>query len=231
MRGNPQKMRTANVPYGRLARLLFAYVIGPAVKTKSPHIDMGPSLRKFMARLGIAYDGRAGKNLTEGVEDLSAASFILGQWGDGTVRTQYARVVDEVSFWLEPDDGQRTFWTPEIVLSTKFHEQVQAHRVPVDMDHLALLMRSPRRMDLYTWLAYRTPQIPRGRSVRIALRELQPLFAADIAEFRKFKQSLQRDLKAVAKVWPHFNVEIRGDVVVLHRSLSPVPSRPLIQGN
>ena len=230
-RNNPDQFRDCDVPYGRLARLLFAYVIGQSVKTQSPTIDMGPSLRKFMTRLGISYDGRAGKKLTEAVEDLAAADFILGQWGDGAVRTQYARVVDEVSFWLEPDDGQRTFWTPEIVLSDKFHEQVQAHRVPVDMDHLALLMRSPRRMDVYTWLAYRTAQIPRGRSVRVPLKELQPLFAPDIAEFRLFKQRLQGDLKAVAKVWPHFNVDVQGDVLVLRWSESPVPSRPLIQGN
>lgn len=231
VRGDPQKMRTANVPYGRLARLLFAYVIGQAVKTGSSTIDMGTSLRNFMTRLGIAIDGRAAKKLTEAVEDLAAASFILGQWGDGVVRTKYARVVDEVSFWLEPDDGQRTFWTPEIVLSDKFHEQVQVHRVPVDMDHLALLMRSPRRMDVYTWLAYRTQDIARGRSVRIALRELQTLFAPDITNPKHFKLKLQTDLKAVAKVWPHFNVEIQGDMLVLRWSESPVPSRPMIQGN
>ncbi len=230
VRGDPRKMRTANVPYGRLARLLFAYVIGQVVKSKSPNIDMGTSLRNFMTRLGIAIDGRAGKKLTEAVEDLAAASFILGQWGDGTVHTEYARVVKQVSFWLEPDDGQRTFWTPEIVLTDDFHDQVQAHRVPVDMDHLAQF-RSPRRMDLYTWLSHRTAQIPRGRSVRIALRELQPFFAPDIAEIRYFKRKLQIDLKTIASVWPHFNVEIQGDMLVLHWSESPVPSQPMIQGN
>ena len=124
VRDNPQEMRTANVPHGRLARILFVYVIGQAVKTQSPTIEMGTSLRNFMTRLGIAIDGRAGKKLTEAVEDLAAASFILGQWGDGIVRTKYARVVDEISFWLEPDDGQRTFWTPELTLSDKFYEQV-----------------------------------------------------------------------------------------------------------
>ena len=230
-RDNPNSMHETNVPYGRLARLLFAYVIGQAVKTQSPTVDMGYSLRQFMTRIGITYDGRAGKNVTEAVEDLAEASFILGQWGDGAVRTQYARVVDEVSFWLEPDDGQRTFWTPEIVLSDKFYDQVLTHRMPVDMDHLAQLMRSPRRMDVYTWLAYRTAQIARGRSIRIPLGELQSIFAPDIANPKHFKLKLQTDLKAVATVWSHFNVEIQGDALMLRWSKSPVPSRPMIQGN
>ena len=230
-RANPHHMRLTNVPHGRLARLLLAYVIGQAVKTGSSTIDMGRSLRHFMTRLGIAIDGRAGKKLIEAVEDFAAAMFVFGYWGERSVLTKYARVVDEVAFWLETDDGQRTFWTPEIVLSDKFHDQVREHQVPIDLDHLALLMRSPRRMDVYTWLAYRTAQIPRGRGVQIPLRELQTLFAPDIAEFRLFKQRLQGDLKAVAKAWPHFNVEIQGDMLVLRWSESPVPSRPMIQGN
>ena len=222
-------LHETNVPYGRLARLLFAYVIGQAVKTRSPTVDMGSSLRKFMSRLQIAIDGRAGKKLTEAVEDLAAASFILAGWGDGTVHTQYARVVDEISFWIEPDESQRTFWTPEIVLSDRFHAQVQEHRMPVDMDHLARLMRSPRRMDLYTWLSYRTGVITRRRSVKISLRDLQPLFGPDITESWKFKQVLKRDLKALAQVWPRFNVDIQGDKMVLRWSESPVPRRPLIE--
>ena len=228
-RDNRNLLHETNVPYGRLARLLFAYVIGQAVKTRSPTVDMGPSLRKFMTRLQIAIDGRAGKKLTEAVEDLAAASFILAGWGDGTVHTQYARVVDEISFWIEPDESQRTFWTPEIVLSDRFHAQVQEHRMPVDMDHLARLMRSPRRMDLYTWLSYRTGVIQRRRSVKISLRDLQPLFGPDISESWKFKQVLTRDLKALAKVWPRFNVEIQGDKMVLRWSESPVPRRPLVE--
>lgn len=222
-RNNLDHFRDCDVPYGRLSRLLFAYVIGRAVKTGSSTIDMGRSLRAFMMRLGIAIDGRAGKKVTDAVEDLAAASFILGGWGDGAVHTRYARVVDEISFWIEPDATQRTFWTPEIVLSDRFHDQVLEHRMPVDMDHLARLMRSPRRMDLYTWLSYRTGVIPRRRDLKISLRDLQPLFGPDITDPNDFKKKTRSDLKAIANVWPHFNVEIQGDMLVLQWSESPVP--------
>ena len=230
VRDNPQEMRTANVPHGRLARILFAYVIGQSVKTKSPTIDMGTSLRHFMTRLGIAIDGRAGKKLTEAVEDLAAASFVLGQWGDGSVRTEYARVVKQVSFWLQPDDGQRSFWTPELTLSDDFHDQVQTHQVPIDIDHLSQI-RSPRRMDLYSFLAYRTGSIPRRRTVRIPLWELQPILGPDIANFKYFKQALQRDLKAIAQIYPHFDAGIQDDFLVLRWSPSPVPRRGQISAS
>ena len=223
-RNAPGVVRQTEVPYGRLARILFAYVIGQSVKTKSPTIDMGTSLRNFMARLGISYDGRAGKKLTDAVEDFAAAQFMIGHWGDRYAGARYARVVDTVEFWLEPDDGQRTFWTPELTLSDKFYEQVQAHQVPIDMDHLAAL-RSPRRMDFYVFLAYRTGLIPRRRVVRIPLPELQPILAPDISESRAFKRRLREDLRAIAKIYPHFNAEIQDDFLALRWSSSPIPRR------
>ena len=229
-RENAKQMRKTNVPFGRLARVLFAYVIGQAVKTQSPTIDMGTSLRNFMTRLGIAIDGRAGKKLTEAVEDFAAAHFSIGHWGDDHVRTGYARVVDEIEFWLQPDDGQRTFWTPELTLSDRFYAQVQDHQVPIDMDHLAQL-RSPRRMDVYTLLAYRTGLIARRRAVRVPLSELQPILAPDIADLKHFKQALQRDLKFIATIYPYFNAEIQGDMLVLRWSPSPVPRKPQITGS
>lgn len=47
-RDQTNTLRKTNVPYGRLARLLFAYVIGQAVKTRSPPVDMGRSLRPLI---------------------------------------------------------------------------------------------------------------------------------------------------------------------------------------
>ena len=140
-------------------------------------------------------------------------------------------IADSVSFWIEPDERQRTFWTPEIELSHGLYEQIQDHRVPVDIAHLVQLTRSPRRMDLYTWLAHKTVSIPSRGRVFVPLRDLQKIFALDISEFWRFKQKLRTDLKAIAKVWSHFRVEIRGDMLVLRYSDSPVPRLPQIARN
>ena len=225
-RENIGLMRTTNVPYGRYARLVLAYVIGQAVKSKSRRIDMGRSLRKFMDRLGISYDGRVGKKIGEAVEDIVAATFSIGRWGDKKVEAAYARMVNEIVLWVG-DDDERRIWTQEIRLSREFFDQLGEHQVPIDLDHYAAL-RSARRMDLYGNLAYETRAIPRRRSIKVSLHELHTRFGQDIAEYSKFKQILQFDLKAIAKVYPFFNVDIQGDMLVLRWSPSPVPGRPLI---
>ena len=224
-RGDPRTFRYCSVPYGYLARLLFAYISGQAVQTRSRHISLGHSMTKFMKRIGVAMDGRSGKKLVTAVEDIAAASFYLGYWTrDGSTHTKFARVANRASFWQMPkDENQVTLWTPEMEISADFYEQLQDHRVPIDIDHLASLTRSPRRMDLYTWLAYRTHAIKEGRRDAIPVRYLKPVFAPDIESIRLFKQRLKADLVAIGKVYPRFRAEVRDDVLVLHQSPPPVP--------
>ena len=224
-RGEPRIFRHCSVPYGYLARLLFTYISGQAVKTRSKHIDLGHSMTKFMRRLGIAIDGRSRKRLVTAVEDIAAASFYLGYWNqDGSAHTKFARVANRTSFWQMPkDENQVTLWTPEMEISADFYEQLQEHRVPIDVDHLANLTRSPRRMDLYTWLAYRTHTIKEGKVDAIPVSYLKPVFAPNMESTRLFKQRLKADLIAIGKVYPRFRAEVQEDVLILHQSPPPVP--------
>ena len=223
-RNNLNVLRPAAIPFGRLGRLILYHIVSESVRTGSRQINMGSSLRQFMARIGISFAGRYGRKVTEAVENIAAASFTFAFFDDQDQKfhTEYHRLVKKVDFWIEPDKNQLTFWTPEITLSEEFFDQIQAHRLPLDLDHLASFPRSPRRMDLYVWLSYRTASIRKGRSVLIPLRALQLFFAPDIQSFRLFKQRLKRDLEAIKEVWD-FNAEVIEDRLILTWSEPPIP--------
>jgi len=213
------------VPSGTKPRLILPYITGEAIRNQSPVVNLGESLRRFMSFLGVPVTGHNGKKLTEQIQNLAAATILLGQWNDDGAHMVGARVATRVSFWIERDPGQATLWTPEMTLSEEFFLAVQEHRVPVHTQHLAKLARSPRRMDLYSWLSYRTPKIrPRGR-VPVNLRALWSIFGPDIARFRDFRARLDRDLRAIASIYPGFNTELDGDILWLRRSRPPVPYR------
>ena len=63
----PQKWRRYVVPSGPKPRLILPYIVGEAVRNGSPEIDLGRSLRNFMARLGVPAGGRNGRSLTRWV--------------------------------------------------------------------------------------------------------------------------------------------------------------------
>ncbi len=226
---NPEKRNQwtrCRVPSGPKPRLILPYIIGEAVRNGTPEVDLGRSLRKFMDRLGMPVGGRNGKKLTQEVQNIAAATILIGQWNHDGAHMVGARVADRVSFWIEKDPGQLTLWTPSMTLSDGFFRAVQEHRVPVNMEHLVKLSRSPRRMDLYSWLSYRTPKLSSRGRLPVKLHALWAIFAPDISRFRDFKARLLRDLRAIDRVYPDFKVDVDGDILWLRRSRPPVPYQP-----
>ena len=219
---NVGEIRRCAVPFGSRARMVVPYVNACAVRNRGPEVDMGRSLRAFLARLGLSFDGRRGKAVAEQVEAVAAASIVLGQWAGDRAVTSAGRIANQVTFWMVRDAAERLVWEPSMRLSDDYYAALAERPVPVDMRHLAKLARSPRRMDLYAWLAYRTARIPAGREVHIQAESLREVFAPELAAPRMFRHRLAEDLRAVAAVYRDFRVRLEGDRLVLARSRPPV---------
>ena len=217
------EFKLCQVPWGAHSRLIIPYINKQAVVTKSPVIDLGTSLRDFMASVGVPVSGQNGRAMTAQIENIAAAQFLLGEWDGDRTTTKAARVSNQISFWLERDENQATFWNPEMVLSPEYYQSILERPVPLDMAHLNALRRSPRRMDLYGWFSYRLPQIRGHQPLRLKLDTLQAIFAPEINTPRLFKRRLITDLKAIAEVYSHFKIDLQGDILLLWHSPSPVP--------
>ncbi|EQL43562.1 hypothetical protein M770_31910 (plasmid) [Pseudomonas aeruginosa VRFPA03] len=58
-------------------------------------------------------------------------------------------------FWNARDTEQPALWDSSITLSTDFFESLTHAPVPIRMEALQALKKSPLAMDIYTWLVYR----------------------------------------------------------------------------
>ena len=221
------RFKTLPVPFGSRARIILPYINAYALRHKTREVDLGSSLRQFISRMGLSFDGRRGQQVTEQVQALAAARILLGRWDGDRPRAQLGTIADEVSFWMEKDTRQRSLWEPELLLSQMYYDAIRERPVPMDIRHLIALARSPRRMDLYCWLTYRTAQIPKGKKVHVQLESLQAVFAPDIASLRLFKQRLKQDMKAVASVYSGFRSRVEGEVLVLESSPPPIARREI----
>ena len=231
---NPEKVdgriitEDCQVPSGAKARILLSYIVSTAIRNQQKEIDMGHSLRKFMESVGMPITGPNAKEITEQVKNIAAAWIVFGYWGEKKVSMHKEFIASTVDFWIEKDAHQQTLWNPTMELGDNFYNLIQVTNMPFNMHHVVRLQRSPRRMDLYLFLCHRTPRIPQGKPVNIPLATLQRIFAPDIESAWHFKERLRTDLKAIAKVYPRFRVELKGDMLQLWRSPSPVPPMPAI---
>lgn len=212
-----------SVPSGTKARLIMPYVVGYAVQHKTPEIDMGESLRRFLEQIGMSAGGSQGKEVTYQVESIAASTITLGYWDESEVTGDRVPIAKRISFWLEKNEQQESLWRPSMTLGTDFYEALRQHRVPIDMDHLVKLARSPRRQDLYVWLNYRLPKL--RRPLMMPYKTLQDVFGQGIGDPYKYRQTLRTDLKHIGGVYDGFNVELKKDHLLMLPSKSAVPQK------
>ena len=222
------------LPYGNLPRLLLAWVSTEAVRTQSRDLVMGRSLSEFMRTLGV-YDssGRTQTRLRNQMKRLFSAHVSLVYEHEHHEATAAALIADLTDFWGNPRRlDQPSLWESKIRLSEPFFNEIIQHPVPLNMNALAALKRSPLGLDLYLWLVYRT--FPLRAPLRLTWKQVYRQFgahpdkASDKRTVDNFRTKVLRELKKIKLAWPELTYTTAPGVLILHPSIPTIA--PLNQG-
>lgn len=212
------------IPYGSYPRLLMAWMTTEAVKTNSPHLELGESLSQFMRTLGlIPTGGRWGTitSLKGQTKRLFASSINCEYNDDDRSAGKNILLVDTYELWWTPKDpAQAALWKSSIDLNKNFFKEITERPIPIDMRALKALKRSPMALDIYTWLTYRMSYL--NKQTCIPWGALQMQFGADYKATRQFKSKFLEQLKKVSVIYPQARLENSKKGLVLK------PSRPHI---
>ena len=220
---------TAKLPYGTLPRLLLAWICTEAVRTQSRTLVLGRSLAEFMRNIGITADtgGSRGERtrLRNQMDRLFSASVQLVYERDGRSASIGSLVADRTDFWWDPRRPEDpVLWDSTIELGEKFFNEIIACPVPLDVNVLKAMKRSPLGLDLYLWLTCRLFGL--GETLSLTWRQLYRQFgsnpAADKRTVDAFRTDVLRELKKLKTAWP------RLDYNTPRGCLRLKPTRPLI---
>lgn len=210
------------VPYGSLARLILAWINTEAVRTQSPRLLLGDSLRDFMRDVGVPVTtGKRGsvKAFTNRLHGLLHASFTFSatqEVGGLLGRDEVATLVTRrrVLWWdaRKPDDP--VLFGSYVELARDFFDILTAAPVPLDMDVLRALKKSPLGLDIYAWLRHRLSYLV--EPTHIAWGQLHAQFGAEYTDPRDFRTKALRELERIAAVWPEVRYELpRGRLLLM----------------
>ena len=219
------------LPYGNLPRLLLAWVSTEAVRTQSRELVLGRSLSEFMRALGVysSSGGRGGvqtrlRNQMKRLFGCTVSMIYENERGEARVSSV---VADRTVFWWsEGKPDQSSLWESKIRLGEDFFNEIINHPVPLNLNTLNALKRSPLGLDLYLWLVYRTFTL--RAPLRLTWRLLygqfgvHPSKASDKFIVRNFRTKVLRELKKIKIAWPELNYATAKGVLILH------PSTPAI---
>ena len=215
------------LPFGNLPRLLLAWLCTEAVRTGSRVLILGSSLSDFMDKLGMAPVGGARTRLRNQMDRLFNAHVSLIYEDENGRVTVNSLIADSTAFWWNPQrPNQPSLWESKIELSEKFFNEIIRHPVPLDMNTLKALKRSPLGLDLYLWLVYRTFSLraPQRLTWRQIYRQFgaHPAKASDNNTVQAFRYKVLRELKKTKLAWKDLNYSTAPGVLILH------PSAPAI---
>ncbi|GAC02981.1 replication protein RepA [Paraglaciecola chathamensis] len=221
------------LPWGGIPRLIILYLNTMAVKYSSNTISLGQNIKEFVESLGYAasyVEGGTNDQVMGQLEKLYKTEFgheqqekILLDNGTIEIRTSKKsfKLFDE-KHTFEIVRGNLTERAEATVrLSDTYYKEIKSHPVPLSLETIKSLKKSPLALDLYAFISYRTNT---KRLIAIKLKDLMKQFGIE-GEAWRFKDKAEKALILVKKYWPECNVLIKNNAMVIIPSKTQVTAR------
>ena len=226
---DPKTGKHIGLPYGPIARLLLVWINTEAMTQRSRRIQVTGNLTQFMKDVGLQYrSGEKGttKTLREQIRRvlLAQISFYSEEEDGAHEKFKMMQISGEYDIWWsykEPD--QTSIFESWIELGDKFYEAIIQGPVPLRLEHLKALRKSPLAIDFYIWASYRiyTLNQSKTRSLFLPLPILQRQLGSSFNRKIDFQRAMAGAIQKVKTVFPHLDCDLDKDGLTLRSG--PVP--------
>ena len=216
--GRDRRGTAVGVPYGSIARLILLYLQTEAVRTNSPEVELGPSMKSWMGRMSLTTGGKTYQLVTEQARRISACrlTFFTDRGNGAESRHNGAFVQDAISLTGLADESQPTLWQDRVRLDGGFWRSLREHPVPILEEAIRAIGTRSMAIDVYVWLAYRLHSL--ARPAPISWTAVHGQFGAGFRLVRQIKPTFLEALNLALAVYPEARVDADKEGIVLHPS-------------
>lgn len=221
--GRDRQGNHVGVPYGSIARLILLYLQTEAIRTNSPEVELGKSMKSWMSRMSLTTGGRTYQLVTEQARRISACrlTFFTDRENGAEARYNGAFVQDAISLAGVADADQPTLWQDRVQLDAGFWKSLRDHPVPVREEAIKAIGSRSMAIDVYIWLAYRLHSLLKPTTV--SWTAVHGQFGAGFRLVRQIKPTFLEALNLALAVYPEAGVRTDKDGIVLYPSPPAVP--------
>lgn len=211
------------VPYGSVARLILLYLQTEAIRTNSPEVELGRSMRSWMTRMSLASGGRNYQLVAEQARRISACrlTFLTDLTGGAEMRHNGAFVQDAISLAGISNEAQPSLWQDRVQLDNGFWKSLKEHPVPVREEAIKAIGPRSMAIDVYIWLAYRLHSL--NKTTPVSWPAIHGQFGAGFKAIRQMKPVFIDALNLALAVYPEAQVDVETTGLALHPSPPAVP--------
>jgi len=220
--GRDRQKALVGVPYGSIARLILLYLQTEAIRTGSPEVELGKSMKNWMVRMSLTPGGKTYTLVNEQARRISACrlTFFTDRAG-AELRQNGAFVQTAISMSGMTNEAQPTLWQDKVRLDDGFWRSLREHPVPVREEAIRAIGTRSLAIDVYVWLAYRLHSL--GKTTTISWPAVHSQFGAGFQFVRHLKPVFTDALNMALAVYPEARVDVERDGIVLYPSAPAVP--------
>ena len=226
------------IPYGSIPRLLLAWIITEAIRTKQRRINLGHNLSVFLRMLG--YDSDRGgvrsdaKRVRRSMDQLFGAKISVRTiTKEDTVFRQNTSDMliapDRELWWDEHDPSQAVLWGSWINLSEEFFSAITSKVIPCDFRALIALKGSPLALDLY--MLFNFVGANYSRPHRFTWKMLNEQLGLSYSNLRDVRRKVKGAMEKVSMAHPGLKFEYSrdgGGGIIIKPSTPAIPKERLI---
>ena len=181
------------------------------------------SFRSFCKHAGLTYYGGLAKDVDEMLNRMLNTTIQLRGWFGAKEEQILAvgnyRIFDYGEFHFhDGDSSEKTY----IRFSDLLWQILTENCVPLSREIAAQLGRSPRALDIYQWLAYRTYALK--KPVVVSWENLRSQFDSADTPMYSFRRRFCRSLEKVSDAWPELATSVGEKGLTLYPSRSSLTS-------
>jgi hypothetical protein len=195
------------LPSGTRPRLVLINLCSEAVRTKSPHVNIGGSVREFLRRLNIDTGGESMAQFRKQMMALSSCHMTLAMMTPKGPAQVDAKPIDAFQAWHTDDEGQHTLWPGYIRLTEKFFDSLMDHAVPLEPQAIGQLQNSAFALDIYSWLAHRLCRVREKEGITLSWAALKDQFGQEYSDSKNFKRKFVGALHKAADAYKDARIE------------------------
>ena len=216
------------LPYGKLPRLISAWLTREAKLTGSRELALGRSLNEFAQKLGLSTSGGLRGDTSrlkiQATKLFSTFISLKAHQGQDFAYKNVALSDEGVLLWNPKKPHEPSLWESTITLSEAFYRECMDYAIPFDLRVLHRL-RSPLAIDLYLWLTWRMFILRRPAMIPwVSLRfQFGAGYASTPQGMAHFRTEFRRCLHDVQALYPAARLSFE------YAGLKLIPSPPHVR--
>lgn len=223
-----KKWNDQPLPSGTRPRLVLINLCSESVRTKSPDVEIGGSVREFLRRLNIDAGGESMAQFRRQMLALSACHMTLAMaTAEGTQQID-AKPIDAFQAWHTNEEEQPALWPGYLRLTDKFFENLMEHAVPLQPEAIGQLQNSAFALDVYSWLAHRLCRVNECAGVTLSWAALKGQFGQEYADTKNFKRKFLGAVQKAKQAYQDARIEAVPGGLKLLPSPPPVKRKMVV---